>query len=60
MQTFKKLFAAIDMTVGRPWEKIVLFTIPLLLGNIVQQLYNTVDSVWEDRSAFISPCCFPG
>ena len=33
------------MTEGRPWEKILLFTLPLLLGNIAQQLYNTVDSV---------------
>lgn len=33
------------MTVGRPWEKIVLFTLPMLIGNIAQQLYNTVDSI---------------
>ncbi len=33
------------MTEGVPWEKIVLFTIPMLIGNIAQQLYNTVDSV---------------
>lgn len=45
MQFLKKLFAPIDMTEGRPWEKIVLFTVPMLLGNIAQQLYNTVDSV---------------
>lgn len=41
----KKLFAPVDMTDGRPWEKILLFTVPMLLGNIAQQLYNTVDSV---------------
>lgn len=45
MQFAKKLFAPVDMTIGRPWEKILLFTIPMLLGNIAQQLYNTVDSV---------------
>lgn len=45
MQFIKKLFAPVDMTIGRPWEKILLFTIPMLLGNIAQQLYNTVDSV---------------
>ena len=45
MQFVKKLFAPVDMTIGRPWEKILLFTIPMLLGNIAQQLYNTVDSV---------------
>ena len=45
METVKKLFAPVDMTVGTPWKKIVLFTIPMLLGNIAQQLYNTVDSI---------------
>lgn len=35
----------VDMTTGRPWEKILMFTFPMLLGNIAQQLYNTVDSV---------------
>lgn len=45
MHLMKKLFASVDMTEGRPWEKIVLFTFPMLLGNIAQQLYNTVDSV---------------
>ena len=33
------------MTVGEPWKQIVLFTIPMLIGNIAQQLYNTVDSI---------------
>lgn len=33
------------MTIGEPWKKIVIFTIPMLLGNIAQQLYNTVDSI---------------
>lgn len=45
MEKLKKIFAAVDMTEGRPWEKILLFTLPMLLGNIAQQLYNTVDSV---------------
>ncbi|MBQ7925179.1 MAG: MATE family efflux transporter [Lachnospiraceae bacterium] len=45
MEKFKKLFGAVDMTVGEPWKQIVLFTIPMLLGNIAQQLYNTVDSI---------------
>ena len=39
------LFGKVDMTQGRPWEKIVIFTIPMLIGNIAQQLYNTVDSI---------------
>ena len=33
------------MTVGAPWKSIVLFTIPMLIGNIAQQLYSTVDSI---------------
>lgn len=41
----KQLFAQVDMTEGRPWEKIIAFTIPMLIGNIAQQLYNTVDSI---------------
>ncbi len=43
--TLKQLFMPSDMTTGRPWEKIVAFTIPMLIGNIAQQLYNTVDSI---------------
>ncbi len=45
MEYLKKLFAPVDMTVGRPWEDILVFTVPMLIGNIAQQLYNTVDSV---------------
>lgn len=42
---FKKLFQPIDMTVGTPWKNIVMFSIPMLIGNIAQQLYSTVDSI---------------
>ena len=42
---FKKLNSPIDMTQGSPWRGIVMFTIPMLLGNIAQQLYSTVDSI---------------
>ena len=45
MEYLKKLFAPVDMTVGKPWENILIFTVPMLIGNIAQQLYNTVDSV---------------
>jgi len=41
----KNLFAPMDMTVGSPWKGIVSFTIPMLIGNIAQQLYSTVDSI---------------
>lgn len=33
-----------DMTVGNPLKLIVLFAIPVLIGNIFQQLYNVVDT----------------
>lgn len=33
------------MTEGSIWKKILLFSIPLILGNLFQQLYNTVDSI---------------
>ena len=33
------------MTQGTPWKRIAEFAVPMLLGNIAQQLYNTVDSI---------------
>lgn len=45
MEKFKRLFQATDMTVGEPWKQIVIFTLPMLIGNIAQQLYSTVDSI---------------
>lgn len=41
----KKLFEPTDMTVGSPWKAIGKFSIPLIIGNIAQQLYSTVDSI---------------
>jgi len=43
--SLKSLFSAKDMTLGSPWKRIMEFSIPMLLGNIAQQLYNTADSV---------------
>lgn len=37
------------MTVGNPGKQIVAFAIPMLIGNIAQQLYNTADSVIVGR-----------
>ena len=45
MGKIKQLFSAQDMTEGRPWRLILNFTLPLILGNFAQQLYNTVDSM---------------
>lgn len=33
------------MTEGVIWKQLLMFAVPLLLGNLFQQLYNTVDSV---------------
>ncbi len=46
---FRELFRPVDMTEGAPAAKIVAFTIPMLIGNIAQQLYNTVDSIIVGR-----------
>ena len=45
LDNIKKMFQATDMTEGTPWKRIVIFTVPMLLGNIAQQLYSTVDSI---------------
>ena len=34
-----------DMTMGSPLRKILLFSVPVLLGNIFQQFYNMVDTI---------------
>ena len=41
----KELFSAKDMTLGSPWKRILEFSIPMLLGNFAQQIYNTADTV---------------
>ena len=43
--SLKSMFAATDMTEGTPWKRILQFSIPMILGNIAQQLYNTADTV---------------
>ena len=44
-----KLFGTVDMTKGDTVSQIIRFTIPMLLGNVAQQLYNTVDSIIVGR-----------
>lgn len=36
---------SIDMTQGNPYKLIFMFSIPMLIGNVFQQLYNMVDSI---------------
>lgn len=38
-----------DMTVGSPMKLILYFSIPLLIGNIFQQLYSMVDTIIVGR-----------
>ena len=45
MSKFSALFGAQDMTVGSPMKNLVRFSVPLLIGNLAQQLYSTVDSI---------------
>ena len=37
--------AKIDMTKGPILKQVTLFAVPIILGNILQQLYNTVDTL---------------
>ena len=43
--SLKSVFSAKDMTHGSPYKRILEFSIPMLIGNVAQQLYNTADSV---------------
>ena len=38
-----------DLTVGSPMKLIWQFSIPLVLGNLFQQMYNMVDTVIVGR-----------
>ena len=45
MQFIRRMFGPQDMTEGKPLTNLAAFAVPLLIGNIAQQLYNTVDSI---------------
>ena len=34
-----------DLTSGKEWKRILRFALPMLLGNVFQQMYNIVDSI---------------
>lgn len=34
-----------DMTAGAPWKIILSFSVPLMAGNLLQQLYHTADTL---------------
>ncbi len=35
----------LDMTQGIGWRHVLTFSLPIMLGNLLQQLYNTVDGI---------------
>ena len=41
----EKVSTVKDMTEGTIWRHLITFAFPLFIGNIFQQLYNTVDSI---------------
>ncbi|MBQ8159338.1 MAG: MATE family efflux transporter [Clostridia bacterium] len=44
-RSLSSLFEVQDMTSGTPMSGLIRFSLPLLIGNFAQQLYNTVDSM---------------
>ena len=46
---FGALFTPVDMTVGEPVHQLLRFALPMLIGNVAQQLYNTADSIIVGR-----------
>lgn len=43
-----------DMTVGKPLTLLIKFTIPLIIGNLFQQLYSLVDTIIVGRTLGLS------
>lgn len=54
----------VSLTEGTPWKGILIFAIPIALGSILQQLYNTVDTiavgnfVGQDALSAVGVCAF--
>ena len=47
-----------DMTTGKVWKQILFFSLPIMAGNLLQQFYNTVDSIIVGQ--FVSENAFAG
>ena len=41
----KRNSATMLMTEGKIWKQLLVFAVPLILGNLLQQMYNAVDSI---------------
>lgn len=48
----------LDMTVGKEWKHILLFTLPIIAGNFLQQLYNVIDGIIVGN--FVGEAAFAG
>ena len=44
----------LNLTVGSPFKLIIAFAIPMILGNLLQQLYNFVDTIIVGRYLGVS------
>lgn len=44
-RSLRRFFGTQDMTQGNPMRNLLMFSIPLLIGNLAQQLYSTADSI---------------
>ena len=48
-----------DMTKGNPGKTLFFFAVPMVLGNLFQQLYNIIDSILPSVCYKINcRCCF--
>ena len=45
-----------DMTSGKEWKLILMFTLPIMAGNLLQQMYNTADNIIVGK--FVSEAAF--
>jgi putative MATE family efflux protein len=51
-----KKFFQFDLTRGTPWKVLLLFTIPILFGNFIGQIYSVLDGIFVGH--FISSNAF--
>ncbi len=49
------MFKIADLTKGNEGKRIFMFALPMLIGNVFQQLYNTADSIIVGRTLGKSP-----
>ena len=54
-----------DLTTGKPIRQILLFSLPLVLGSLFQQMYSFVDTIMvgrlisNDALAAVGAVCLP-